>query len=239
MKRDLDLARQLLIDIENRGTDCSVSVLRSGANHQTEEQARYHLRLLIDANLLKEIDRTSAGIPCVRLTHEGHELLELARSESRWREAKYACQQRLGGLSLTVIRGILLRWAVAATSRGPRYQRVAEQRAPLDRAPIGRRMRYETDPPRAAYRVEPYRSNERVIDREYWDDDARYASRPHEPVRYENGRYDDSCYENVRYVPVRAEADDHAPRYSRYGLDLDGDGLVDLEFDASSNGYLI
>ena len=119
MKRDLDLARQLLLDIENRGTDCSVSVLRSGSNHQSEEQVRYHLRLLIDAGLLKEIDRTSAGIPCVRLTHEGHELLELARSEPRWREAKYACQERLGGLSLTVIRGILLRWAVAATSRSP------------------------------------------------------------------------------------------------------------------------
>jgi len=42
MKRDLDLARQLLLDIENRGTDCSVSVLRSGSNHQSEEQVRYH-----------------------------------------------------------------------------------------------------------------------------------------------------------------------------------------------------
>ena len=32
MKRDVDLARQLLLDIENRGTDCSVSVLRSAAD---------------------------------------------------------------------------------------------------------------------------------------------------------------------------------------------------------------
>ncbi len=226
MKRDLDLARQLLLDIENRGTDCSVSVLRSGSNHQSEEQIRYHLRLLIDAGLLKEIDRTSAGIPCVRLTHEGHELLELARSEPRWREAKYACQERLGGLSLTVIRGILLRWAVAATSRSPRYQQ---------RAPIARRLRYESELPheRTAYhvepsRVEPYRTTERLVERDYWEDD--------------NLRYDNQRYENVRYVNVRPEADEYRPRRPRrprYGVDLDGDGRIDVEFDSSLPGHLI
>ncbi len=228
MKRDLDLARQLLLEIENRGTDCSVSVLRSGSSHQSEEQVRYHLRLLIDAGLLKEIDRTSAGIPCVRLTHEGHELLELARSEPRWREAKYACQERLGGLSLTVIRGILLRWAVAATSRSPRSQQ---------RAPIARRLRYESDLPRerTAYytephRVEPYRTTERLVDRDYWEDDSE---------RYDNHRYD-----NVRYVNVRPEADEYRQRRSRhgadrYGVDLNGDGQVDVEFDSTLPGYLI
>lgn len=210
MKRDLDLARQLLLDIENRGTDCSVSVLRSGTNHQSDEQVRYHLRLLIDAGLLKEIDRTSAGIPCVRLTHDGHELLELARSETRWREAKYACQERIGGLSLSVIRGVLLRWAVAATARLPRY-----------RAPIGRRLRYETDYPRerAAYRVEPYSSAERLVERDLWDDEA------------------------VRYVDVHPEVDEYRERRyrngSRYGVDLDGDGRVDVEIDSTLPGYLI
>ncbi|MGI9428845.1 MAG: DUF2513 domain-containing protein [Bythopirellula sp.] len=211
MKRDLDLARQLLLDIENRGTDCSVSVLRSGSNHQSEEQVRYHLRLLIDAGLLKEIDRTSAGIPCVRLTYDGHELLELARSDSRWREAKATCQERLGGLSLTVIRGILFRWAISAT-RNPRYQR----------APIARRLRYESDLPRdrPAYRVEPYRSGERLIDRDFWDED-------------------------VHYVNVRPEYDEYRDRYARNGydtrvaVDLDGDGRVDAELDATMPGYLI
>lgn len=224
MKRDLDLARQLLLDIENRGTDCSVSVLRSDSNHQTDEQVRYHLRLLIDANLLKEIDRTSAGIPCVRLTHEGHELLELARSEPRWREAKYACQERIGGLSLTVIRDILLRWAVTATARLPRYQQ---------RAPIARRLRYDSDLPRERVpyhieprRVEPYPSADRLIERDYWQED--------------NVRYD-----NVRYVDVRPEATGYRERQfrngaeSRYGIDLDGDGRVDVEIDSTLPGYLI
>ena len=211
MKRDLDLARQLLLDIENRGTDCSVSVLRSGSNQQSEELVRYHLRLLIDAGLLKEIDRTSAGVPCVRLTYDGHELLELARSESRWREAKSTCQERIGGLSLQVIRGILLRWAILAT-RIPRYQR----------APIARRIRYEADLPRerATYRVEAYRDGERLIERDLWDED-------------------------IRYVNVKPEYDGYRERYyrngydSRVGIDVDGDGRVDTEFDATLPGYLI
>ncbi len=223
MKRDLDLARQLLLDIENRGTDCSVSVLRSGSNHQSEEQVRYHLRLLIDAGLLKEIDRTSAGIPCVRLTHDGHELLELARSELRWRDAKHACQERVGGLSLTVIRGILLRWAVAATTRAPRYQR----------APITRRMRHESDlaRERAAYHVEPYRAEpypvaDRLIERDYWQEDS-------------------ARNDNVRYVNVRPENEEYRERQyrngiaPRYGVDLDGDGRVDVEFDSTLPGYLL
>ena len=207
MKRDLDLARQLLLDIENRGTDCSVSVLRSDANYQSEELVRYHLRLLIDADLLKEIDRTSGGIPCVRLTHEGHELLELARNEPRWREAKYACQQRIGGLSLSVIRETLLRWGVVATTRLPRYHR----------APLARRVRYEADLPRerTAYRVEPYRTSERLLDRELLED------------------------EPVRYVNVRPELDAYRERSSRYGVDLDGDGQVDVEYESALPGYLI
>ena len=221
MKRDLDLARQLLLEIENRGTDCSVSVLRSGSSSQSEEQVRYHLRLLIDAELLKEIDRTSAGIPCVRLTHDGHELLELARIESRWREAKYACQERLGGLSLAVIRGILTRWAIAATARVPRHYR----------APVNRRMRYESDPSRErpAYRVEPYRAAERLIDRDY--------------IEADDQRHD--YYENARYVNVRPEVDEYRHRSTRYGIeprygvDLDGDGRIDLEIDPTLPGYLI
>lgn len=203
MKRNLDLARHLLLDIENRGTDCSVSVLRTGSNHQSEEQIRYHLRLLIDADLLKEIDRTSAGVPCVRLTHDGHEFLELARNETRWQDAKFVCQERIGGLALAVIRGILTRWAVYGGGRSIRYQRV----------PVARRLRHESYVPqeRTAYRVEPFRTIDRSLEREYWEDDFRIV----------NGRPD---FEEYR---------------GRYGIDIDGDGRIDLEYDTNLPGYLI
>jgi hypothetical protein len=113
MKRDVDLARQLLLDIEGRGADCSVGVLRTGPNHEAEERVGYHLRLLIDAGLLKELDRAANGVPCVRLTDAGHELIELTRSERRWQEAKWTCREHTGGESLIVIRNILVRWALS------------------------------------------------------------------------------------------------------------------------------
>lgn len=170
MKRDIDLARQLLLDIESRGADCSVSVLRpGGANHDAEERLRYHLRLLIDAGLLKEIDRTAGGVPCVRLTDAGHETIELTRDESRWREARWECQHRTGGLSLTVVRSILMQWALEGSP--PAY-------AP----PAYPRRRYAATPPalvegryrgrRSPYRFEPYieESHDRPA-----DEDVRYV----------------------------------------------------------------
>ena len=171
MKRDIDLARQLLLDIEHRGADTSVSVLRTGPNHEAEERVRYHLRLLIDAGLLKEIDRTGEGVPCVRLTDAGHETIELTRGDSRWREAKWECQQRTGGLSLTVVRGILLQWALDAPPVYPTYA-----------APAYPRRRYDPAPPalaegryrgrRSPYRFDPYieESHNRPA-----DEDVRYV----------------------------------------------------------------
>lgn len=146
MKRDVDLARQLLLDIENRGADCSVSVLRPGPNHEAEERVRYHLRLLIDAGLLKEIDRTAGGVPCVRLTDAGHEMIELTRSEACWRDAKWACHERTGGLSLLVIRSVLLRWAVDASRLPPRRRYTSVPQEWLEGRHRGRRSPYQLEP---------------------------------------------------------------------------------------------
>ncbi|QDS98005.1 DUF2513 domain-containing protein [Adhaeretor mobilis] len=252
MKRDIDLARELLLDIENRGIDCSMSVLRSGPNQENEERIRYHLRLLIDAGLLKEVDRTSTGIPCLRLTHDGHELLELARNEGRWRQAKSACQQRIGGLSLSVIRQLLIRSALR-----PRYGRrfrpfVAEGRYEVDRYREFDHYRpqnhYRTRP---AYRAEPYRyetirdenavygpgsyapmEGEDMIDtraadaRDWWTDGVDQG----EP------RYAEPRCVRTRFAGYEMNGRDS---YQRNGIDLDGDGRIDLEFETTLPDYLI
>lgn len=146
MKRDLDLARQLLLEIENRGADCSVSVLRTGPNHEAEERVRYHLRLLIDAGMLKEVDRTAGGVPCLRLTDAGHETIELTRNESRWREAKYACQERTGGLSLGIIRNLLSHWALESSRLRPGRRYTIDAPALVEGRYRGRRSPYRFEP---------------------------------------------------------------------------------------------
>ncbi len=184
MKRDLDLARQLLLEIENRGADCSVSVLRTGPNHEAEERVRYHLRLLIDAGLLKEVDRTAGGVPCLRLTDAGHETIELTRSESRWREAKFACQERTGGLSLGVMRSLLTHWAFSTPRVRPRHRYTMEAPALVEGRYRGRR---------SPYRFEPFLENE--VDA-IADDDVRYVRV--RPTRLDGWRYDGLDTEAVR-----------------------------------------
>lgn len=148
MKRDIDLCRQLLLDIEHRGADCSLSVVRHGADHDGEPRVKHHLRLLVDAAYLKEVDRTTDGVPCVRLTDAGHELIELVRSESRWHEAKRVCREHTGGTSLAVVREILFQWAVTPVRhRTPRRYYAGAPEAT-------RRHEYRPYP---SYRFEPYR----------------------------------------------------------------------------------
>lgn len=138
MKRDIDLCRQILFDLEAKASDHATSVLRSDVAADADQRVRYHLRLLIDAGLVKEIERTSSATTCVRLTNAGHEFIELSRGESRWHDAKHVVLNRTGGLSLAVIKALLTKWAVEGLA-GPRRR--------LRRSPQGYRYqpRYSTD----------------------------------------------------------------------------------------------
>jgi hypothetical protein len=118
MKREVDLCRQLLFDLEAHSPDCAINMLRNSLANEAEDRLRFHLRLLVDAGLVKDADRTSNGVACVRLTNAGIELIELCRSDARWRDAKAIVLERTGGLSLTVIRTVLTKWAVEAVSLG-------------------------------------------------------------------------------------------------------------------------
>jgi hypothetical protein len=197
MKRDLDLARQLLLEIESRGADCSVSVLRTGPNHEAEERVRYHLRLLIDAGLLKEVDRTAGGVPCLRLTDAGHETIELTRSEPRWREAKRLCQERTGGLSLGVIRNLLAHWALDTPRVRPRRRYAIEAPALVEGRYRGRR---------SPYRFEPLIESD--VDA-LAEEDVRYVRV--RPSRLDGWRYDGIDAETVR--PVDFELEPTLPEY--------------------------
>jgi hypothetical protein len=182
MKRDVDLLRQLLLDIERQGTECSIDILRNGAPSDTDERTRYHVRLLVDAGLAKETDRTSSGIPCVRLTNAGYELLDLCRSGPRWREAKWVVQEHTGGLSLSILRAVLTKWAVEGIARSERHRRWRRnyQRHFYRGEPVYRvdSYRYEREPlleeePVELVRPRPeYRERFEPVER--WDDSVPF-----------------------------------------------------------------
>jgi hypothetical protein len=159
MKRDVDFIRHLLFDIERHGADCSLDVLRNGSSPDTDHRTQYHVRLLVDAGLAREVDRTAGGVPCVRLTNAGHEFVELCRSDLRWREAKWFVQEHAGGLSIAVLRAVLTKWAVDAITRSDRVRRWRRSYRPYYYRDF-----YRGEP---GYRVDSYRyEREPLVDDE-------------------------------------------------------------------------
>jgi hypothetical protein len=97
MKRDMDLIRLILFDVEGeREPD------HSG---YTPQQITYHAALLIDAGLvrgsvIRDEKDDPAGAVMVELTWEGHEFLDKARSDTTWNKAKALARGK--GVSLSV-----------------------------------------------------------------------------------------------------------------------------------------
>lgn len=175
MKRDVDLVRQILFDLERHGAECTLDTLRNGSTHELDERTRYHLRLCIDAGLAKEIDRTATGTPCVRLTNAGHEFLDICRGDDRWQAAKAVVHQQTGGLSLAVLRAMLTKWAVQGITRSERQRRYRRSYRPyyMDEFVPGELA--ATQP----YRVDAYRYGREY----YYDDEPMHLVRPRREYR--------------------------------------------------------
>ena len=90
MKRDMDLCRQILLEIEAGEPGESIEMLQTVApgNHVIE-----HLQLLQDAELIEaRVDRHFRNYSIQRLTWKGHEFIRAARDDKVWVKAK----QRIG-----------------------------------------------------------------------------------------------------------------------------------------------
>ena len=102
MKRDIDLVRQLLIEIEQDvewpGGECIA----------TENATRsYHLHLLIQAGLLKGSELLAIGVPprylIQGLTWQGHEFLAASADPGRWNNFKKSAGTGLASIPFPVI----------------------------------------------------------------------------------------------------------------------------------------
>src|SRR4051812_7449391 len=112
MKRDMDLCRCILQELENSpvgvtGTNaCELSI----EGHDRAE-VRYHVRLLSDAGLIETVDSLfpAEGEVCVprRLTWAGHEFLDASRKDTIWQTAKRIAVEKTGGLSFDVLKAVL------------------------------------------------------------------------------------------------------------------------------------
>ena len=114
MKRDMDLARKLLLAIEEEEMQNGQFVLP--AEGYTEAQVMYRLGLLYQANLITAIHIESLyGDQYVPegLTREGHDFVEAARNDTSWNKVKTAVAAKSGAMTFEVVKGLLTGYAKA------------------------------------------------------------------------------------------------------------------------------
>jgi DNA-binding transcriptional ArsR family regulator len=108
MKRDMDLARAILLKIEEQPfTGAWVEITIDG---YSPDEITYHVMLLAEAGLIDADDVSSiANVEWMpkRLTWEGHEFLDAARDNNRWNKAKNT-MEKFGGFVFEIGKQVLL-----------------------------------------------------------------------------------------------------------------------------------
>ena len=109
MKRDMDLVRKILINLEGESSGYAPQEL--SIEGYTEEQIGYHVLIMIEARLLEGQEVTDLGSPCpvgmvTRMTWHGHDFLDACRDETRWNKAK-GVVGKIGGATFEVFKQVL------------------------------------------------------------------------------------------------------------------------------------
>ena len=106
MKRDMDLVRKILLQMEVNDGAMDVSDYRIGEH--SRDDTGYHVFLMVDAGLIAGVDVTEEGQlhPCwvpSWITWAGHEFLESSRNETIWIKAKTIIKNKSGAATFTLL----------------------------------------------------------------------------------------------------------------------------------------
>ncbi|HLO32744.1 MAG TPA: DUF2513 domain-containing protein [Anaerolineales bacterium] len=107
MKRDMDLARKILLMVEQQPTYRQKITLDIPG--YSSEEISYHVLLLAEANLIEtEISsRQSAEYKPKRLTWEGHEFLDAVKQDARWKKVKDVMED-VGGFVFEIAKPVAI-----------------------------------------------------------------------------------------------------------------------------------
>jgi hypothetical protein len=95
------LVRQILLKVEEFPFDGSFHDVE--IEGRTENEITYHVMLLHEAGLIEAMDLSTLSGVCwkpQRLTYNGHQFLDAARSDTVWQKAKLWTQKSTGTLTL-------------------------------------------------------------------------------------------------------------------------------------------
>lgn len=110
MKRNMDLMREILLQVEARPTPQSIELVEVPSHDQ--EEISYHVKLLGDAGYLDIYDLRTLGPDGFRyapsaLTNAGHDLLDGMRNNSIWDATKARLLKIGGSAPLDVVQAVI------------------------------------------------------------------------------------------------------------------------------------
>jgi hypothetical protein len=112
MKRDMDLARKILLELEQAPSFNQIVELKGiFKENYSKDQVYYHVMLLAQAGLIDANEggsfQESRWFP-LHLTWEGHDFLEAAKDNARWQKAKKIMREKGGGIVFEVLKTLLV-----------------------------------------------------------------------------------------------------------------------------------
>jgi hypothetical protein len=105
MKRDMDLCRAILLDLEER--EQGAGWVEIDIPEFSREQITHHIRLLDEAGLIDAEDLTNMSgseWKAKRLTWAGHEFIDAARSDTVWQKTKTIVREKTGVLTFEALK---------------------------------------------------------------------------------------------------------------------------------------
>lgn len=119
LKFDPDLAREILIQVENHPT--FVGWVNIQVPDRTELEIWYHIKMLHQAGLVEAESSYGAGQSIwfvTSLTYQGHEFLNMARNDTFWAKAKKKVLDTVGSLTIDLLKEALKGTALAEIMSG-------------------------------------------------------------------------------------------------------------------------
>lgn len=119
MKRNMDLVREILLQIEATEPGKAINLDNSGNG---EEEIGLHVELMIEHGLIEGNALPSRDGPAhqilayriERMTWEGHDFLDAARNDTIWKKAKQKCLETTGGLAFDILKQCLVEFGKEA-----------------------------------------------------------------------------------------------------------------------------
>ncbi len=119
MKRNMELVRDILIQIEEDKSKGGFSFVAEEGGKFSNDEIEYHLELMINAGLIDgNVIHTFDGaiIDITSLTWQGHDFLDAARSDKVWEKAEETAESKgldLSSLPLEIVKDLLVESAKA------------------------------------------------------------------------------------------------------------------------------